>query len=209
MGGWFRKEIKTRRRPEGPEDAHRRPRRPSRGQARRRAAADRRRRHLPGARARHDRRRRVGRPLRRREARLQQGRAVSTTIPAGGKAAPTLHFCSSTRQVERAAEEPTRRSRRRRRPTPTSTCRRSTTPATRRRCAAWSAPAPSCGRSRRRSWRPPTRPRTRSMTRPRPRTRTSRRSTTAYRAFRDEEYLWFQVAEYTYDNFMIRARARG
>ena len=29
------------------------------------------------------------------------------------------------------------------------------------------------------------------------------------RAFRGEEYLWFQVAEYTYDNFMIRARARG
>jgi TRAP-type mannitol/chloroaromatic compound transport system substrate-binding protein len=30
-----------------------------------------------------------------------------------------------------------------------------------------------------------------------------------YKAFRSEEYLWFQVAEYTYDNFMIRARARG
>ncbi|ALA18367.1 MULTISPECIES: TRAP transporter substrate-binding protein [Chelatococcus] len=29
------------------------------------------------------------------------------------------------------------------------------------------------------------------------------------RAFRNDEYLWFQVAEYTYDNFMIRARARG
>jgi TRAP-type mannitol/chloroaromatic compound transport system substrate-binding protein len=29
------------------------------------------------------------------------------------------------------------------------------------------------------------------------------------RAFRNEEYLWFQVAEYTYDNFLIRARARG
>ena len=27
MGGWYRKEIKTRRRPEGPEDAHRRLRR--------------------------------------------------------------------------------------------------------------------------------------------------------------------------------------
>ena len=27
--------------------------------------------------------------------------------------------------------------------------------------------------------------------------------------FRNEEYLWFQVAEYTYDGFMIRARARG
>lgn len=26
---------------------------------------------------------------------------------------------------------------------------------------------------------------------------------------RSDEYLWFQVAEYTYDNFMIRARARG
>jgi len=31
----------------------------------------------------------------------------------------------------------------------------------------------------------------------------------AMRTFRNEEYLWFQVAEYTYDNFMIRARARG
>jgi TRAP-type mannitol/chloroaromatic compound transport system substrate-binding protein len=31
----------------------------------------------------------------------------------------------------------------------------------------------------------------------------------SYRAFRGEEYLWFQVAEYAYDTFMIRARARG
>lgn len=31
----------------------------------------------------------------------------------------------------------------------------------------------------------------------------------AMKVFRNEEYLWFQVAEYTYDNFMIRARARG
>ncbi len=28
------------------------------------------------------------------------------------------------------------------------------------------------------------------------------------RAFRNDEYLWFQVAEYGFDNFMIRARAR-
>jgi TRAP-type mannitol/chloroaromatic compound transport system substrate-binding protein len=27
--------------------------------------------------------------------------------------------------------------------------------------------------------------------------------------FRSDEYLWWQVAEYTFDNFMIRARARG
>jgi TRAP-type mannitol/chloroaromatic compound transport system substrate-binding protein len=31
----------------------------------------------------------------------------------------------------------------------------------------------------------------------------------AMTAFRNDEYLWFQVAEFTYDNFMIRARARG
>ena len=36
-----------------------------------------------------------------------------------------------------------------------------------------------------------------------------RRAYEAMRTFRNEEYLWFQVAEYTYDNFMIRARARG
>ena len=28
-------------------------------------------------------------------------------------------------------------------------------------------------------------------------------------AFRNDEYLWWQVAEYTYDTFMIRSRARG
>ena len=31
----------------------------------------------------------------------------------------------------------------------------------------------------------------------------------AIRNFRNEEYLWFQVGEYTFDNFMIRARAKG
>ena len=31
----------------------------------------------------------------------------------------------------------------------------------------------------------------------------------SYRAFRNDEYLWFQVSEYAFDNFMIRARARG
>jgi TRAP-type mannitol/chloroaromatic compound transport system substrate-binding protein len=28
-------------------------------------------------------------------------------------------------------------------------------------------------------------------------------------AFRNEEYLWFQIGEYTYDSFMIRQRAKG
>ena len=56
---------------------------------------------------------------------------------------------------------------------------------------------------------PPTRRRTRSMRKSPPRTRTSRRSIDSIRAFRNEEYLWFQVAEYAFDTYMIRARARG
>ena len=31
----------------------------------------------------------------------------------------------------------------------------------------------------------------------------------AYMAYRNDQYLWWQVAEYNYDNFMIRQRARG
>jgi TRAP-type mannitol/chloroaromatic compound transport system substrate-binding protein len=31
----------------------------------------------------------------------------------------------------------------------------------------------------------------------------------AYFAFRGEEYLWQQVAEYSYDSFMVRQRSRG
>ncbi len=30
-----------------------------------------------------------------------------------------------------------------------------------------------------------------------------------YMAFRNEQYLWWQVAEYNYDNFMIRQRSKG
>jgi TRAP-type mannitol/chloroaromatic compound transport system substrate-binding protein len=36
-----------------------------------------------------------------------------------------------------------------------------------------------------------------------------RRIYQSLRAFRNEEYMWFQVAEYSYDTFMIRIRARG
>jgi hypothetical protein len=28
-------------------------------------------------------------------------------------------------------------------------------------------------------------------------------------AFKNEEYLWWQIAEYSYDSFMIRSRTRG
>jgi TRAP-type mannitol/chloroaromatic compound transport system substrate-binding protein len=28
-------------------------------------------------------------------------------------------------------------------------------------------------------------------------------------AFRNDQYLWWQVAEYSYDNYLIRTRPRG
>jgi len=31
----------------------------------------------------------------------------------------------------------------------------------------------------------------------------------AYMAFRNDEYLWFQVSEVAYDNYLVRARAKG
>jgi TRAP-type mannitol/chloroaromatic compound transport system substrate-binding protein len=36
-----------------------------------------------------------------------------------------------------------------------------------------------------------------------------KKAITAMTTFRNDTYLWFQVAEYTFDNFMIRARSRG
>src|SRR5712691_2072147 len=65
------------RRSQGPKDAHRRrDRRPRHGQARRGPAAARGRRHLSGAGEGHRRRRRMGRSLRRREARVRQDRQI-------------------------------------------------------------------------------------------------------------------------------------
>ena len=76
MGGWFRKEIKTVADLQGLKMRIGGFAGKVIEQARRGAAADRRRRHLSVAGEGHDRRRRMGRPLRRREARLLQGRAV-------------------------------------------------------------------------------------------------------------------------------------
>ena len=96
------------RRPRWPQDAHRRPRRARRREARRRAPADPRRRHLPGARARHHRRRRVGRPLRRPQARLLQGRALLLLSGLLGRRA-RASTSSSTCRSGRSCRRPTRR----------------------------------------------------------------------------------------------------
>jgi TRAP-type mannitol/chloroaromatic compound transport system substrate-binding protein len=36
-----------------------------------------------------------------------------------------------------------------------------------------------------------------------------KKSIDAMQAFRSDAYLWWQVAEYTFDSFMIRSRTRG
>ena len=91
------------RRHEGAQVPDRRLRRHDRLQARRRAAAACRRRHLSGAGEGHARRVRMGRPLRRREARLPEGREVLLLPRLVGRlrAGPQHH---QPRQVERAAE---------------------------------------------------------------------------------------------------------
>ena len=120
MGGWFRKEIKTPDDLARPQDAHRRFGRRGDRQARRRAAADRRRRHLSGAGEGHHRRGRMGRALRRREARVLQGRQVLLLPRLVGRAAPCCTSSSTTRSATRCRRT-TRRSIRGRSSTPTST----------------------------------------------------------------------------------------
>ena len=94
---------RDRRRPEGPQVPHRRHGRAGVRAARRRAAADRARRHLSGARARHHRCGRVRRSLRRREARLLQGRQelLLPRLVGGQRHAAPVH---QPGEVERAAQ---------------------------------------------------------------------------------------------------------
>src|SRR5262249_28850793 len=76
---------------EGPQDAHRGIRRQGDREDGRGAAADRRRRHLSRPGEGHDRRRGMGRPLRRPEARLQQGReALLLSGLEGGQQLTTM-----------------------------------------------------------------------------------------------------------------------
>ena len=146
MGGWFRKEIKSLGRRQGPEDAHRRLRRQGARAHRRRAAEH------PGRRDLHRRWKRArstrpsgwARTTTRSWASTRSRR--TTTTPAGGKAARAglLHQPEGLRRA--VGREQGHRGGRSRR-TPTSTCRPSTTPSTPLRSSSWSAPAPSCARS--------------------------------------------------------------
>ena len=50
--------------------------------------------------------------------------------------------------------------------------------------------------------------RSRCTTRSPPRTRSSRRSMNAWKAFREDQYLWFRVAENTFENFVYTPERR-
>ena len=194
--------------PERAEDADRRLRRPGAGQARPGAAAARRRRHLPGPGEGHHRRRRVGRALRRREAGLLQGRALLLLSRLLGGRADAARVRQHG-EVGRAAQDlPGDRAQRRapRQHLHAGALRRAQpgcleeAGSVRRAAAALLHRDPGRRASRR--------PR-RSMPRPRPRTPTSRSSTTACAAFRNDGFLWWQVAEYSFDSFSIRSRSKA
>ncbi len=124
MGGWFRKEIKTVDDFKGLKMRIGGWAGKTRVQARRRSAADRRRRHLSGAGEGHHRRHRVGRSVRRREARLLQGRQILLLSGlVGGRHGATL--LRSTAKSGMHCRRPTSRCSPWRAATPTWTCRRS------------------------------------------------------------------------------------
>ena len=120
MGGWFRKEIKTVADLKGLKMRIGGTGGVAADQARRRAAADSRRRHLSGARKGHDRRGGMGRSLRRRKARLLQGRQELLLPRLVGRRSRTRR-CSSTSRPGRRCRRTTRRSSRPRATRPIST----------------------------------------------------------------------------------------
>ena len=129
--------------------------------------------------------------------------------PGFWEGGPTLHVFS-TRRSGPSCPRPTRRSRstRRTRATPIMQARYDAlNPGAVRKLAAAGA------QLRPYSHRDPGRGlqgvRRRSMPRPRPRTPTSRRSTIRLTAFRDDGFLWWQVAEYSFDSFSIRSRGKA
>ena len=194
MFGWFRKEIEDAEGLRGPEDAHRGLRRQGHAEARRRAAADRRRRDLSVDGARHDRRLRMGRPLRRREARLQQGRQV--LLHAGrhgargdqrahGRQAAVGQLCRRATRRPCATPATMRRPR----------CSPPTTPRTPRRSPAWSPRARSSRCCRRTSSRRCAARSKRCSTR-RPRSNAQfKKILTNWRQFRAEQHRWFSIAD--------------
>ena len=198
-----------RRRSQGPEDAHRRLRRPGA----RRSSASCRSRSPAATSIRRWRRARStppsgsARTTTRSSASTRSRR--TTTTPAGGKAARRCTSSSTSRSgtsCRRATRRDPQRGRTYANTWMQATLRRAQS---RRRSSAWSRAARSCGRSRRGPGSLPQgrqRALCRDLGQESP---SSRRCIDNMIAFRNDQYLWWQVAEYTYDGFMIRSRPRG
>ena len=75
--------------------------------------------------------------------------------------------------------------------------------------SAWSSAAPSRGRSRKRCSMPASRLRTRSLRRSRAKNADFKKVYEAMKAVRGEDYLWFQLAEHTYDTYMMIQQRKG
>ncbi len=75
--------------------------------------------------------------------------------------------------------------------------------------AVWSRAARSCVRSPMKFWKPASRRPTSCGPKSPRKNADFKKSIDAMQAYRSDEYLWWQVAEYTFDSFMIRSRTRG
>ena len=207
MGGWFRKEIKDVVRPQRPEDAHRRLRRPRADQARRRAAAACRRRHLSGAGEGHARRREWVGPYDDEKLGFHKV-AQYYYYPGWWEGGAMLHNFIN---IEKWNALP---------PTYKSIVRTASMAAHEwmqaKYDAGQSGGAQAPGRGRRAAAPVPA---SRDGCLPEGRrsssTTKSRRTNADFKkvyestlAFRNDQYLWWQVAEYTYDTFLIRNRTR-
>ncbi len=132
----------------------------------------------------------------------------TTTIRAGGKAGRRC-TCSSTRRSGTSCRRPTRRSSATRPRLAHTTMQArydAQNPAAIKQLVANGAQLRPFSP---RSWRPATRRHRKSTPRPRRQNADFKKLYDRTVAFRAEQYLWWQVAEYSFDSFMIRARAQG
>ena len=209
MGGWFRKEIKT------PEDLNGLKMRiggfagrvlAKLGLVPQQIAG---RRHLSGAGEGHHRRRRVGRALRRREAGLLQGGALLLLSRLSGRAGRPC-TCSSTRRngpsCPRAYQAIALNAAHHGNTYMQARYDALNPQAMKKLAAAGRAAAALLARD---PGRRATRRRRRSMPRPRPSNADFKKLYDSLWPFRDDGFLWWQVAEYSFDSFSIRSRSKA
>ena len=133
----------------------------------------------------------------------------TTTIPAGGKADRSRRSSSTSTSGTRC-RRPTRRSLRMAAADDATTgCVAKYDAENPKALRGWSRPAPSCSRSRRRSWRPAFDAANERLCRDSSAKNAKLQEDLRIAGWRSatNEVLWFRVAENTFDNFMARQSA--